>query len=101
MTMGRGLEDMMSSVACKPSTCGMLMSMVMTSGFSDSDWATASRPSRASPTTSSCGSLLIMLCSTLRMKAESSTIKTRIRFSAIAFIAGAKAPVLSRSQRHG
>src|SRR5579864_5864011 len=56
----------------------MLMSMLITSGLSVSVWVTASRPSRASPHTSSCGSDAIMPCSTLRMNAESSTISTRV-----------------------
>src|SRR5947209_8161396 len=56
----------------------MLMSMLITSGLSVSVWVTASRPSRASPNTSSCGSDAIMPCSTLRMNAESSTISTRV-----------------------
>src|SRR5258708_16734733 len=76
--MGRGLVDMMTSLACNPSMCGMLMSMVITSGFRTSACVTASRPSRASPHTSSCGSAVIMVCNTLRMNAESSTISTRI-----------------------
>src|SRR5207248_9667731 len=62
-----------------PSTCGMLMSIVSTSGLSCSVFSTASLPSRASPHTSMDGSALMMLCSTLRMNAESSTINTRIR----------------------
>src|SRR6476646_9323756 len=56
----------------------MLMSMLITSGLSVSVWVTASRPSRASPHTSSWGSDAIMPCSTLRMNAESSTISTRV-----------------------
>src|SRR6478672_10703187 len=58
--------------------CGILMSMLITSGLSTSVWVTASRPSRASPHTSSCGSDAMMPCSTLRMNAESSTISTRV-----------------------
>src|SRR5579871_1832753 len=54
------------------------MSMLITSGLSVSVWVTASRPSRASPHTSSCGSDAMMPCSTLRMNAESSTISTRV-----------------------
>src|SRR6516162_1329782 len=57
------------------------MSMVMTSGRSDSARATPSRPSRPCPTTSSCGSELIISCSTLHMNGESSTTSTRILFS--------------------
>ena len=53
MTIGRGLVVMMCAVACRPSMCGMLMSMVMTSGFSDSASAMASRPSLACPATCS------------------------------------------------
>src|SRR5258708_13742970 len=78
ISTGRGLLDIMTSVACKPSMCGMLMSMLITSALTTSAWVTASRPSRASPHTSSCGSAAIMVCNTLRMKAESSTMSTRI-----------------------
>src|SRR2546427_11977152 len=53
------------------------MSMEMTSGFSDSAIATASRPSFALPTTCSCSSALKMPSSTFRMKVESSTTSTR------------------------
>src|SRR5216683_7430675 len=53
------------------------MSMVMTSGFSDSASATASRPSLALPTTCSCSSALKILSRTFRMNAESSTTSTR------------------------
>ena len=35
-TIGRGLVDMICSVACKPSRWGMLMSIVTTSGFNAS-----------------------------------------------------------------
>src|SRR6476646_8052571 len=56
----------------------MLMSMLITSGLSVSVWVTASRPSRALPHTSSCGSDAIMPCRTFRMNAESSTISTRV-----------------------
>src|SRR5271170_7077655 len=55
----------------------MLMSMVMTSGLSDSAKATASRPSLAWPTTWRCSSALKMVSRTLRMNAESSTTRTR------------------------
>src|SRR5271167_1561798 len=59
----------------------MLMSIVMTSGRNDSARATPSRPSRPWPTTSSCGSELMICSSTLHMKGESSTTRTRIFFS--------------------
>ena len=59
--IGRGLLDMMISVAWSPSMWGILMSMLITSGFSTSAWVTASRPSRASPQTSSCVSAAMML----------------------------------------
>ncbi len=81
ITTGRGCCDMINSVACRPSRCGMLMSMVITSGRSDSARATASRPSRAVPATSSCASELMISFSTLHMKAESSATSTRIFFS--------------------
>src|SRR5271168_4138029 len=55
----------------------MLMSMVMTSGLRDSARVTASRPSLAWPTTCSWASALRMDSRTLRMKAESSTMRTR------------------------
>src|SRR6266540_4492437 len=63
----------------------MLMSMVMTCGRSLAFWATASRPSRASPTISKPPSEPSMPSSTLRMKAESSTTSTRI-FSLVAIV---------------
>src|SRR5229473_2910224 len=53
------------------------MSMVMTSGFSDSSIATASRPSLALPTTCSCSSALKIPSRTFRINAESSTTSTR------------------------
>src|SRR5713101_1794515 len=53
------------------------MSMVMTSGFSASAIATASRPSLALPTTCSCSSALKIRSRTFRMNAESSTMSTR------------------------
>src|SRR6266852_2159091 len=53
------------------------MSMVMTSGFSDSAIATASRPSLALPTTCSCSSALKIPSRTFLMNAESSTTSTR------------------------
>src|SRR5579862_10025097 len=61
----------------------MLMSMVITSGRSDSASATASRPSRACPATSSCGSALMISLRTLHMYAESSTTSTRSFFSVL------------------
>src|ERR1035438_1976128 len=54
------------------------MSMVMTCGLSWADFSTASRPSRASPTTSNEPSASRMLTSTLRMNVESSATNTRI-----------------------
>src|SRR5215472_1319957 len=60
----------------------MLMSIVITSGRSDSASATPSRPSRPCPPTSSCGSELMICCNTLHMNGESSTTSTRIFFSA-------------------
>src|SRR5229473_7793068 len=54
------------------------MSMVMTSGFSDSASATASRPSLALPTTCRCSSALKIPSRTFRMNVESSTTSTRI-----------------------
>src|SRR5713226_9598470 len=53
------------------------MSMVMTSGFSDSASATASRPSLALPTTCRCSSALKIPSRTFRINAESSTTSTR------------------------
>src|SRR5882672_8422509 len=77
ITIGRGFVVIISAVACNPSTWGMLMSIVMTSGLSDSASETASRPSLAWPTTCSNSSALKMVSSTLHMNAESSTISTR------------------------
>src|SRR5215467_7951987 len=71
---------------------GMLMSMLITSGLSTSVCVTASRPSRASPHTSSCGSVAMMLCNTLRMNAESSTTSTRILFANVIFATGPLLP---------
>src|ERR1700691_4418000 len=71
---------MIVSVAWRPSTCGMLISMVITSGSSDSASEMPSRPSRPCPTTSSSGSELMMSLSTLHMNGESSTTRTRIFF---------------------
>src|SRR6266513_2684848 len=61
------------------------MSMVMTCGRSFELWATASRPSRASPTISKPPSEPRMPSSTLRMKAESSATSTRI-FSLVTIV---------------
>src|SRR5580700_10993297 len=77
ITMGRGLLVMICAVACSPSMCGMFKSMVITSGFRDSDNAMASRPSFAWPITCNWSSELKIDSSTLRMKAESSTTSTR------------------------
>src|SRR5271167_707645 len=60
----------------------MFKSMVITSGFKDSDRAIASRPSLAWPMTWSWLSALKMDSKTLRMKAESSTTSTRNFFGA-------------------
>src|SRR5579859_1144170 len=76
-TIGRGFVVMICAVACKPSRCGMFKSIVITSGFSDSASAMASRPSFAWPITVNCSSELKIDSSTLRMKAESSTTSTR------------------------
>src|SRR5271167_4732584 len=81
ITIGRGFCDMINSVACRPSRCGILMSIVITSGFNVSAKDTASRPSRACPATSSCGSELMISFSTLHMKVESSATSTRIFFT--------------------
>src|SRR6516164_9092565 len=61
----------------------MFRSMVITSGFSDSDSAIASRPSLAWPTTWSCSSPLKMDSRTFRMNAESSTTSTRNFFAVL------------------
>src|SRR5713101_4333269 len=86
MTMGRGFVVMISAVAWRPSTRGILMSMVMTSGLSDSAIETASRPSLALPTTCICPSALKIVSSTLRMKAESSTTRIRIFLLVVAIV---------------
>src|SRR6267143_1883432 len=77
MTIGRGFVVMISAVACRPSTWGMLMSIEITSGLSDSARETASRPSLAWPTTCRSSSALKIVSNTLRMNAESSTMSTR------------------------
>src|SRR5215469_1508776 len=82
-TIGRGLLVMICAVASSPSTWGMFRSIVMTSGFSDSDSAIASRPSLAWPTTCSCSSALKMDSRTFRMNAESSTTSTRNFFAVL------------------
>src|SRR6266481_779768 len=86
MTIGRGLVVMISAVACSPSTCGILMSMVMTSGLSDAAIATASRPSLALPTTWSCSSALKIPSRTFRINMESSTTSTRIFLLVVAIV---------------
>src|SRR5260370_161579 len=93
---GRGLLDIMISIACNPSICGMLISMLKTSVFRASVWVPASRPSRASPQTSSCGSEATIVVRTRRMNAESSTMSTRV-FLPTNVIAVA----LSPSRHHG
>src|SRR5258708_20887090 len=62
------------------------MSMVMTSGFSDSASATASRPSLALPTTWSCSSALKIPSRTFRMSAESPTTSTRTFLLVVAIV---------------
>src|SRR6266566_1663639 len=62
------------------------MSMVMTSGFSDSASATASRPSLALPTTCRCSSALKIPSRTFRMNVESSTTRTRNFLLAVAIV---------------
>src|SRR5260370_10161660 len=86
MTLGRGFVVMISAVACSPSTRGILMSMVMTSGLSDSAMATASRPSLAFPTTCSSSSALKIRSRTFCMKMESSTISTRSFLVVVAIV---------------
>src|SRR5271165_136418 len=60
----------------------MFRSMVITSGFRDSDKAIASRPSFAWPITWRFSSPLKIVSRTLRMNAESSTTSTRNFFVA-------------------
>src|SRR5439155_1646637 len=62
------------------------MSIVMTSGLSDSASATASRPSLALPTTWSCSSALKIPSRTLRINRESSTTSTRIFLLGVAIV---------------
>src|SRR5256714_1336807 len=62
------------------------MSMVMTSGLSDSASATASRPSLALPTTWSCSSALKISSRTFRINMESSTTSTRIFLLGVAIV---------------
>src|SRR6266566_5068224 len=62
------------------------MSMVMTSGLSDSASATASRPSLALPTTWSCSSALKIPSRTFRINMESSTTSTRIFLLGVAIV---------------
>src|SRR3984893_6262308 len=95
ITIGFGFVVMICAVACKPSMCGILMSMVMTSGLRDSAMAPASRPSLAWPATWSWSSALKIVSRTLRMKAESSTIRTRN----FLFAAGAIASLRHRHSR--
>src|SRR5208337_3739084 len=82
-----GLFVMICAVACSPSTCGILMSMVMTSGLRDSESVIASRPSLAWPTTCNWSSELKIDSRTFRMKAESSTTSTRNFFCALLVMA--------------
>src|SRR5277367_2891248 len=69
---------MICRVACKPSTLGIWISMVMTSGLSDAAAMTARWPSTASPTTCISGCALIRADRNSAMVGESSTIRTRI-----------------------
>ena len=66
-------------MAVNPSILGISMSIVMTSGLKSFAFSTASSPSRAVATTSMVGSVWIIPFKALRIKAESSTTKTRVR----------------------
>lgn len=55
ITFARLPRRRISRSAPRPSSRGMETSSVTTSGLSDSAWATASRPSWATPTTSTPG----------------------------------------------
>ena len=55
ITMGRGRRAICSTTNASPSMFGIIRSHVTTSGFSASTCSSASRPSRAVPTTSTDG----------------------------------------------
>ena len=77
MRTGVGQSFMMISNACNPSSTGILTSIVTKSGFKVLTFSTASFPFVAVATTSKSGCFLNISDSTMRMKAESSAIKTR------------------------
>ena len=71
---------MISFNACKPSIIGISTSIVTTSGFNLTVLSIASIPLAAEPTISIEGSDLSILSIAVLMKAESSTMTTRIFF---------------------
>src|SRR5581483_3395477 len=77
-TIGVGAAAMISRVASKPSRFGIAMSMVTTSGRRRCVSSTASRPSRASATTSIAGSLASTAIRCARAVGETSATRTRI-----------------------
>ncbi|MBT9154780.1 MAG: hypothetical protein DDT39_01459 [Firmicutes bacterium] len=77
MMMGVGRSAIISLSAAKPLICGLATSMVMTSGLSSRALRTASLPSPAVATTSISPHALMIVTSSRRKKAESSTTSTR------------------------
>ena len=78
ITTGVGFSFIMTLSASIPVMRGISMSIVTTSGFNRRTCSTPSCPSLACPTTSKRPSFCIMRDKMLRMKEESSTIKTLI-----------------------
>jgi hypothetical protein len=83
-TIGTGHDAMMRSVAAKPSTFGISISIVTRSGLSRHVISIASRPSRASPMTSIDLSSRSILTIKVRTESESSATSTRIMMSSLA-----------------
>ncbi len=78
MTTGMGCPRMSFSRKVSPSIFGISTSSVSTSGFKALIFSRAMYGSGADPITSISGSLARSAVSTCRIKAESSTISTRI-----------------------
>src|SRR6185437_4599609 len=78
-----------SGSAEMPSSSGISMSRITTSGLIRSIWSTASRPLRSEPASASPGSSSIQRDTRPRTTTESSTTRTRIAESAVATADGA------------
>ena len=91
ITTGVGCLSMITAKALSPSITGIFTSMVTKSGLSSKTLLMASLPFIAAPATSKSGCLLKKSVNILRMKAESSAIKTRI-IPLTSFTSGLKFP---------